>query len=111
MSEADIYILAAIGVMAGMTFATRAAPFLILGRAAEHVLVRYLGQYLPPAVMLLLVIYCVRHVDPLQAPFGLHELAGIAVTAGFHLVWRNALLSIAAGTTVFMLLERFPPLG
>ncbi len=109
MSEADSYILAAIGAMAAMTFATRAAPFLILGRAAEHALVRYLGQYLPPAVMLLLVIYCVRHVDPLQAPFGLHQFVGIAVTAGVHLIRRNALLSIAAGTTVFMLLESFPP--
>lgn len=103
------YLSAAIAVMAVATFATRAAPFLLLGRHAGHPLLQYLGRYLPAAVMLLLVIYTLRDVAFTSAPFGLHHLAAIAVTAGLHL-WRgHALLSIGAGTATFMLLLRLLP--
>ncbi|WP_440995490.1 branched-chain amino acid transporter permease [Arhodomonas sp. SL1] len=105
------YLLAAITVMAVATFATRALPFLMLSDLMDRPLVRHLGRYLPPAVMLLLVIYAVRDVEPLAPPHGLHELAAIAVTALAHVLWRNALASIALGTGTFMALLHFAPAG
>lgn len=111
MSGADGYLLAVIGAMTAATFFTRAAPFLVLGRYMDHPLVRHLGRYLPPAVMLLLVVYAVRDVEPLAPPHGLYHLAAIVVTALCQLCWRNALVSIAAGTGMFMVLTRLAPLG
>lgn len=98
----EAYLLLAILVMALATFATRAAPFLLLRRGAEHPLVLYLGRYLPPAVMLLLVVYCLKDVPWDAPPHGLPQLLAVAVTAAVHVWRRNALLSIAAGTGLFM---------
>ncbi|MGD8710662.1 MAG: AzlD domain-containing protein [Ectothiorhodospiraceae bacterium] len=102
----DVYLILAIAGMTVATFLTRALPFLVLREGADHPLVLYLGRYLPAAVMTLLVIYCVKDVEFLSAPYGLPQLAGIGVTAAVHLWRRNALLSIAAGTGLFMLLLR-----
>ena len=64
----------------------------------------YLGHVLPAAMMGLLVVYCLKGVTLTAAPYGIPELIGVAVTAGLHLWRRNTLLSIAAGTVVYMVL-------
>ena len=58
----------------------------------------------PPAVMGLLVVYCLKSVTPLAFPYGAPEAIAIAVTALLHGWKRNVLLSIAGGTAVYMLL-------
>lgn len=99
------YLLLAITIMAIATVATRALPFLALRADTKHPLVLYLGRYLPPAVMTLLIIYCVRDVSLTIAPYGLPHWIAIAFTAALHL-WRgNALLSIGAGTALFIWLS------
>ena len=71
--------LAVILVAAVCTFATRVAPFLLFnGKKPIPPIVRYLGEALPPAVIALLVVYCVRNVDWLNAPHGIPELLCIA---------------------------------
>jgi branched-subunit amino acid transport protein AzlD len=52
----------------------------------------------------LLVVYCLRGISLTAAPYGIPELIGVAVTASLHLWRRNTLLSIAAGTVVYMVL-------
>lgn len=108
---AEGYLILVIAVMTAATFATRALPFVLLRRGAEHPLVIYLGRYLPPAVMSLLVMYSVKDVAFATAPYGLAHLLAIAVTAGVHLWRRNALLSIAAGTGLFMWLQHSGMVG
>lgn len=58
-------LLVFIGVCALTTFATRLLPFVALARQADHPLILHLGRYLPPAVMLILVIYALRDFRPL----------------------------------------------
>jgi len=99
--SATTYLLAAIGVMTVATFATRATPFLLLRRVAGHPTLLYLGRYLPPTVMMLLVIYSVRDA-PLLSTAGLPYWIAMAATAAVHLWRRNALLSIGIGTGLFM---------
>ena len=66
---------AMIAVAALCTFATRVAPFLLFnGKKPIPPIVRYLGETLPPAVIALLVIYCVKSVDWLAVPHGAPEL-------------------------------------
>ena len=97
--------LAVILVAAVCTFATRVAPFLLFnGKKPIPPIVRYLGEALPPAVIALLVVYCVKNVIWLAAPHGAPELLCIAVTALLHVWKRNNLLSIGVGTVLYMFL-------
>ncbi len=66
--------------------------------------VEYLGKVLTPAVMGLLVVYCLKDVTWMAGSHGAPELLAIAVVVGLHL-WRgNVLLSIAGGTAAYMVL-------
>lgn len=105
----DVWNAAAIvSVAAVCTFLTRAAPFVVFGGKREVPrLLRYLGQVLPPAVMAVLIVYCLRGVRPGAYPHGLPELLSIAVVAALHLWKRNNLLSIGLGTACYMLLVQF----
>ena len=97
--------LAIIFTVAGTIFFTRLIPFLFFPKGKEiPPIIRYLGRVLPPAVIGMLVIYCLRNVSLLSGSHGLPELIGIAVTVGLHLWKRQMLLSIAGGTICYMLL-------
>ncbi len=88
-----------------VTMSTRFLPFLIFGQNKETPpLITYLGQVLPFAIMGMLVIYCMKDVSLLAAPYGIPELLGCAIVAGLHLWKRNTLLSIGVGTVSYMLL-------
>ena len=103
-----MYNIALIVVMALVTMATRFLPFLIFGEHRKTPeLILYLGKVLPCAVMGMLVVYCLKDVTFLQAPFGLPELIGIVVVALLHLWRRNSLLSIGVGTVAYMLLVQW----
>lgn len=87
------------------TFATRVVPFLIFPKGKEiPPVIQYLGKVLTPAVIGMLVIYCLRSTPVLQAPHGIPEAIAVAVTALLHVWKRNNLLSIGAGTVLYMVL-------
>lgn len=97
--------IAAVAVMAGVTFLTRLLPFLLFGRGAKPPkTVLFLGRVLPPAVIAMLVVYCLRTVSFLAAPFGVPELISAALVVVLHAWKRNNLLSIFGGTALYMLL-------
>lgn len=92
-------------VVAATTFATRAVPFLIFPKGKEiPKVVRYLGRVLTPAVIGMLVVYCLKNTTVLQAPYGLPEFLAVAAVVALHLWKRNNLLSIGVGTVFYMLL-------
>jgi len=97
--------LAIIGVVAVCTIITRVLPFLIFGRHKEiPKTVQYLGDYLPPAIMATLVIYCLKGVDLLKGNHGLPELISVFLVIILHVWKKNTLLSIGAGTVCYMFL-------
>lgn len=92
-------------VVAICTFATRALPFLIFGGKKEvSPVIQYLGKVLPPAIMIILVVYCLKGVDFFTGSRGIPELVAIAVVALLHIWKKNTLLSIGAGTILYMLM-------
>lgn len=105
MSEA-LYPLAVIAVVALVTWGLRAFPFLLFGSRPLPKAIMYLGKVLPPAIMTVLVIYCLRDVCFTQPPFGLPEMAACAVVAVLHIARGNMYLSIIAGTICYMALIR-----
>jgi len=97
-----------IAVMALVTAALRFFPFLIFGENRKTPpLVAYLGQVLPYAIMGMLVVYCLKGVSLTAAPYGIPEAISCALVAGLHVWKRNTLLSIGAGTVLYMLLVQF----
>ena len=97
--------LVTIGVIALGTALTRFLPFWLFpkGKSAPRI-VAYLGKVLPCAVMGLLVVYCLKDVQPAAAPYGLPELIAVAATVGLHAWKKNTLLSVGAGTVLYMAL-------
>ena len=94
-------------VIAAITFGLRAAPFILFRTGKTPRVVAYLGSVLPPAVMGMLIVYSLRNVSVLDAPFGVPELLAVAAVAGLHLWRRNTLLSILGGTALYMVLLQF----
>ena len=91
-------------VAAAVTFGTRLLAFVIFGgrKGGEPPKwVTYLGQVLPPAVIALLIVYCLRSIDLFSGTHGLPELLCVAL---LHLWKRNELLSIFGSTILYMVL-------
>ena len=87
------------------TFFLRALPFLAFsGERKMPAWLDRLGHALPSAIMAVLVVYCVK--DAFLEPRTMllpTALAVAVVTVSYH--WKHhTLLSIAAGTAVYMLL-------
>lgn len=110
-------------VMALVTFLTRALPFLLFDRGeSPPKLVLYLGRVLPPAVIAMLIIYCLRTPALTVAPELTANMSNIwaavvsffvgwapqlisgAVVVLLHLWKKNDLLSIFGGTILYMFL-------
>ncbi len=92
-------------VVAVTTFSTRVIPFLVFpkGKAIPKT-VQYLGKVLTPAVIGMLVVYCLKDTQVIAAPHGIPELISVAVVAVLHVWKRNNLLSIGVGTVLYMIL-------
>lgn len=99
------YSLLIIIVVSVCTILLRAFPFLIFGGKKElPQTVQYLGKVLPPAIMAVLVVYCLRSVSFLAGNHGIPELISVVLVAGLHLWKKNILLSIGLGTVCYMVL-------
>lgn len=92
-------------VVALTTFATRAVPFLIFpkGKPVPKT-IEYLGKVLTPAVIGMLVVYCLKDTAVISSPYGVPELAAVLATVILHVWKRNNLLSIGVGTILYMFL-------
>lgn len=92
-------------LVAVTTFATRLVPFLFFPKGKEIPrTIQYLGKVLTPAVIGMLVVYCLKSTTITAPPHGIPELVAVAVTAGLHVWKRNNLLSIGVGTVLYMVL-------
>jgi branched-subunit amino acid transport protein AzlD len=94
-----------VGVMAITTMLLRFLPFLVFGKNTPEY-ISYLGKVLPQAIIGLLVIYCLKDVSLVRHPYGAPELIAGAFVVVMQAWKRNAVLSILAGTVVYMMLIR-----
>ena len=99
------YALGALAAMAAVTFGLRALPFLAARFLQSHPLVQRLGKFLPLAIMTLLLLHTVVG-NARQNPSGpWAELAAVATVVALQWWRRHALLSILAGTALYVLLR------
>lgn len=86
-------------------FFTRLIPFLFFPKGKEvPPVIRYLGKVLPPAVIGMLVIYCLKAVSFASVSRWAPEFIAVAVVIVLHIWKRNNLLSIGVGTVLYMFL-------
>ena len=97
--------LASIAVMAAVTFLTRALPFLLFDRG-DHPpkIVLYLGRVLPPAVIAMLIVYCLKGVTFTALEGWAPPLAAGLAAVFLHLWKGNDLISIFGATVLYMIL-------
>lgn len=90
------------------TMATRFLPFMIFSSdKPTPKYIQYLGKALPSAIFVMLVVYCLKNVNPLTGSHGLPEFLAIALTVVLQLVSRQVLFSIGLGTLFYMGLVQF----
>ena len=91
--------------IAAGTIVTRFLPFVLFPENKKTPkFVMYLGRVLPTAMIGLLVVYCLKGVSVVTAPFGIPELIATVCIVVLHLWKRNVLISISVGTVVYMVL-------
>lgn len=96
-------VLCALGTMA-----TRFLPFMIFSSdKPTPKYIQYLGKALPSAIFVMLVVYCLKNVNPLTGNHGLPEFLAVGLTAALQLTTRQVLLSIGVGTLFYMGLVQF----
>ena len=97
------YVLASIAAAGLVTFLIRATPFLGARWLRKSRAVHQVGQFLPPAIMTLLLVHSIRELGESSRYYFMPET--VAVLAVIALQWktRQPLLSIAVGTASYVL--------
>lgn len=92
-----------IAVMAIVTIVLRFLLFALFTKNTPKA-ITYLGEVFPPAVMAMLVVYCLRNTDFIGSYHGIPEIIAVLVVVGLHKWKHNTLLSILGGTLCYMIL-------
>ncbi|MFK7873035.1 MAG: branched-chain amino acid transporter permease [Oligoflexales bacterium] len=98
----DQFLLYLVIGMGLCNFVLRAFPFIFRDALVSNPIFTYLGSYLPPAIMLILVAFCFKDVEFVKYPFGIPEMLAVIIVAGLHLWKRQSLLSIGFGTAFYI---------
>ena len=92
-------------VISIVTMGLRFLPLWVFGNGQQTPkLIQYLGKVLPYAIMGMLVVFCLKSVSFVSAPFAIPELIACVIVVGLHIWKRNNAISIVGGTVVYMIL-------
>ena len=101
----NAYIWGAVLIIALVTAGIRFLPFLVFGgKRKTPKIIDKLGKTLPFAVMGMLVVYCLKGVSFGDIKGFVPELIACFVVFIAHVIKRNTLVSIVAGTVCYMIL-------
>lgn len=94
-----------VAAASAVTVLLRFLPFMVFSGEREiPPLITLLTGLLPPAVMGMLVVYCLRGVSFFSGSRGLPELIASAAVVLSYVWKRSTLLSIVTGTALYMVL-------
>ena len=103
----DLQVFLTVMIAALVTLMTRLIAFLLFpAEKKAPAFITWLGKQLPRAVMMMLVIYCLKDVHFASADGYIPAIVGVVVTAVLHSWKRQMIISIAGGTVVYMVLLR-----
>ena len=101
----NLYILLALITSGVMTFAIRLFPFLVLRNQTNlSNRMQFIASVLPQAIITILVVYCLKDISFVKAPFGIPELIAVSIVVLLQWWKENTLLSIFVPTVIYMVL-------
>lgn len=100
-------VIAVILAMGLVTFAIRALPFVASRWLQKHPIVTRLGRFSPLAIMTLLLLHSVVSSAGEHSAGPWPEVLAVAVVVGLQWWRRNPLLSILAGTALYVVMRNF----
>ncbi len=101
----DKYISMMIAVMAIVTIVLRFLPFIVFDHGEQlPEWITYLGKVLPPAIMSMLLVYCLRNINLVEGNHGFPEVICVGIAMLMHNWKRNTLLSIGVSTLLYMII-------
>lgn len=100
------YAVTIILIAGAATFAVRYFPFALFSKYKDKMpqSVVYLGNILPQAAIAILLVYCLKGVDFSITSSYLPQAISLAAVFILHAIKRNFIISIAAGTVIYMIL-------
>lgn len=102
------YIAIALTVAVGLTVALRTLPFIAKRKLANSRLLEDLSRWVPLGAVSVLAVYCLSVIDFSAPDRGLGPTVGAVTTLAVHIWRRNAVLSIAVGTLICLLIVNLP---
>lgn len=101
--------LIAIVIMSLVTFLTRAVPFVLFSgkNKKPNDTILYLGKVLPPAMMAMLLVYCLKDTSVVTYPYGIPEISCVLLAIVLHAWKRNNFISIFGSTIVYMIMVQY----
>lgn len=102
MSLTNVFV--AIAIISLITIATRSFPFLFFSGKQPPEVFLFIGKYIPPVIITILVLYCLKDIEWGGVPHGLNEILAVMAVLLLHGWKRNPLLSIFGSTILYMLL-------
>ncbi|MBQ2313836.1 MAG: AzlD domain-containing protein [Treponema sp.] len=92
-------------VSAAIIFGERLFPFALFSRKDPPEIIRFIEKYIPSLVIAMLIVYCLKDVQPASLHSALPPAAGIAAALAFQLLTKNSMISIFGSTALFMFLS------
>lgn len=87
-------------------FAERLFPFVLFSKRAPGRLIHIFERYVPPVVMLGLLIYSLRSVSFAEPALWVPPVAGVTFSAATYVWKKNTFISIFGATILYMVLLR-----
>ena len=89
-----------------IVFAERLFPFVVFSKKKPGKLIHIFERFIPPVVMLALLIYSLRDVRFTTLAQWVPQITAITFTILSYLWKKNTLISIFGGTIIYMILIR-----
>ena len=98
----NAYLLGIFAVMGVATLITRSLSFVALSKVESHPILDRYGKSLPPMIMVVLVYFGLASLEIESIDRGGLSGLSLAIVMVLHAYLRNPLLSILAGTGVYV---------
>ena len=101
-------VLITVALLSVIIFCERLFPFVIFSKKSPGKLLYFFERYIPPFVMLALLVYSLKGIRFSSLEMWLPATAGTVFAISTYLWKKSTMLSIFGATAIYMILIRLP---